>query len=285
MYELTIQNKKGIAINFNSIGGPFTIIDIAGLGPAPATINTSPSSLLDGEKYNSSKVNMRTINLAFAVEKEAEANRLQAYKVFQSARAVDIHYVSSMLNVTIEGYIESVDVTHFEAKQVITVVIVCPFPYFKAAQQVVNELYSLINMFHFPFASTATPELIFGVVNPMTNEAVINNGAVECGLIFELYARDTLSNPKIYNYLTNEFIGLNFQMQAGDLITINTEKGKKSVTLLRDGSETNLFNYLMEGITWLQLEVGGSEFVYQVTSGVITNLLVTIKHNDLFEGV
>lgn len=285
MYELTIQNKKGIAITFNNIGGPFTIIDIAGLGPAPATINTSPSSLLDGEKYNSSKVNMRTINLAFAVEKEAEASRLQAYKVLQSARAVDMHYVSPMLNVTIEGYVESVDVTHFEAKQVITAVIICPFPYFKAAQQIVNELYSLINMFHFPFASTATPELVFGVINPMTNESVINDGAVECGLIFELYARDVVSNPKIYNYLTNEFIGLNFQMQAGDLITINTEKGKKSVTLLRDGSETNLFNYLMEGITWLQLEVGGSEFIYQVSSGVITNLLVTIKHNDLFEGV
>ena len=74
-------------------------------------------------------------------------------------------------------------------------------------------------------------------------------------------------------------------MQAGDVIIITTGRGEKSVTLLREGVETNLFNYLMEGITWLQLEVGGSAFVYEIGSGLISDLLVTIKHRDLFEGV
>ena len=74
-------------------------------------------------------------------------------------------------------------------------------------------------------------------------------------------------------------------MQAGDVITITTEKGNKTVMLLREGVETNLFNYLMEGITWLQLEVGGSAFVYEVGAGLISDLLVSIKHRNLFEGV
>lgn len=285
MYELSLQNQNGNQLTFNQIGGPFTITTIEGLSPADATINTSESALLDGQKFNSSKVNMRTINLAFAIEKNAEANRLAVYKVIQSSKPITLNYQSSTLNVFIEGYVQSINISHFEIKQIATVVIICPFPFFKAAQEMINELSSLISMFHFPFASTEEPELVFGYVDPMINEVISNNGAVECGLTFELYAKSAVTNPKIYNYVTGDFIGLNYSMEAGDVITITTERGNKTVTLLRSGIETNLFNYLMENITWLQLEVGGSAFVYEISSGLISDLLVTIKHRDLFEGV
>lgn len=285
MYNMVLQNKSGHKLNFNQLGGPFTITKVEGLSPASATINTSGSALIDGEKYNSSKVDMRIINMAFAIEYNAAENRLDVYKVLQTSKAITLFYKSDQLDVFIEGWVQSINVDHFAVKQVVTVAIICPFPFFKAAQETINELSSLINMFHFPFASTEEPELVFGYIDPTNTELVENYGAIEAGLIFELYARSGITNPKIYNYSTGEFIGVNYTMVAGDVITINTEKGKKSVTLLREGVETNLFNYLMDDITWLQLEVGGSAFVYEVESGYASDLLVTIKHRNLFEGV
>lgn len=285
MYKLTLQNKNKNELKFNQLGGPLTIKSIQGLSPADATINTSDSALIDGSRYNSSKVNMRTINLAFAIEYDAERNRLNVYKVLQTSKEITMYYKSDLLDVFIEGWVRSVSIDHFSKKQVVTVTIICPFPFFKAAQETINELSSLISTFHFPFASTAEPEILFGYIDPTTTEIVDNHGAVETGLTFELYAKSGIENPKIYNYTTGDFIGINYTMQAGDVITISTGRGEKSVTLLREGVETNLFNYLMEGITWLQLEIGGSAFVYEINSGLISDFLVTIKHRDLFEGV
>lgn len=285
MYELVLQNKNGNRLTFNQLGGPFTIVSIEGLSPADATINTSDSALIDGSIYNSSKVNARTINMAFAIENDAEKNRIEVYKVLQTSKAITLKYKSERLDVFVDGWIRSMPIDHFSKKQVVTLTIICPFPYFKAAQEIVNEISSLIDTFHFPFASTEEPELLFGYIDPTQARLVENNGAVETGLTFELYAKATVNNPKIYNYVTGQYIGLNYEMIAGDFITISTGKGEKSVKLLREGDEINLFNYLMEGITWLQLEVGGSAFVYEVESGLVSNLLITIKHRDLFEGV
>lgn len=284
MYNLTLKNNNK-ELEFNKAGGPFTIKKIDGLSPAKATINTNKIALLDGEKYNSSKVNMRQMIIAFSIDTEAEKNRLLVYSVVRVSHSIEILYKSDLLDVFIEGHVESCSISHFAKKQIVTVSILCEFPYFKSAQEMINDLTSLVSLFHFPFASTATPELVMGYIDPMTSVVISNDGAVETGLIFELYARNTISDPKIYNYQTNEFMKLNFTMQAGDLITINTERGEKSVTLLREGVEQNIFNYWDKDNTWLMLHPEGSAFVYEISSGLISNLLVRIKHRNLYEGV
>lgn len=272
-------------MTFNKIGGPYTITDIKGLSPAKATINTSSASLLDGERFNSSKVNMRTLNIAFAIEKEAEDSRLSAYEVIQPKRPITIYYTSPRLNVFIEGYVETFNITHFAKKQMGTVSILCPFPYFKGMQHMVSELSVVHSLFHFPFASTAEPQLVFGYIDPLTSITIENNGGIECGLTFELYARDSVGGPKIYNHETGEYMQLNINLQEGDLVTINTERGNKSIKLLRDGEEINIFNYLSMNSTWLMLPPGGGAFVYEVETGLASNLFVTISHRDLYEGV
>ena len=152
-------------------------------------------------------------------------------------------------------------------------------------EALMDELKNIINVFHFPFSSTEEPQLVFGYFSNDVGITVENQGDVECGLTIELYARSPVTNPKIYNYITQEFIGLNYSMETADLITIDTRKGEKTVTLLRDGVETNIFNYVMKNSTWLQLEASGSTFVYEVASGVLGDLLVTFKHSNQYEGV
>ena len=284
MFEIILENAAGDQLTFSQ-NSPFTVTEIQGLNPPSATINTSQIALMDGAKYNSSKMNMRTLNVAFAIEYEAAKNRLEVFKVLKSKQYVKFTYIGQYRQVFIEGYIESIDITYFEMKQIVTCAILCPSPYFKEAQQIVNELQSIISAFHFPFASTAEPQLVFGYISNEIGITIENDGDVECGMIIELYAKEAISNPKIFNYITQDFIGLNIDMQQADLITIDTRQGQKSVTLLRSGVETNLFNYVVQGSTWLQLESSGSTFVYEVETGNAADLSVTFKHNNLYEGV
>ena len=284
MFELILENKMGDQLTFG-MNSPFQITEIQGLNPASATINTSELALIDGAKFNSSKLNMRTINVAFAINYNAAQNRLAVYKVLKSKQWIKMTYISQYRQVFIEGYIESIDISMFEMKQIVTCSIICPSPYFKEAQMIVDELYNVISAFHFPFASTDTPELVFSYISNDLGITIDNEGDVECGMIIELYAKDAVEVPKIYNYITREYIGLDISMHAADFVTIDTRQGHKTVTLLRNGVESNLFNYVLEGSTWLQLSANGDTFVYEVLSGATGNLNVTFKHENLYEGV
>lgn len=285
MYNLTIENEYGNSLTFNQVGGAYTITEIEGLSPAEADIQTSTQALIDGEKFNSAKIQMRTLNIAFAIEYSAEHFRMEAYKVLHAKKKVKVSYKSDMRDVYIEGYVKSMPITHFEPKQVVTVSILCPDPYWKGAETIINELASVASAFHFPFASTATPELVFGTIEVGESISIDNDGAAECGLTIECQAIDTITNPKIINYMTNDYFQVNYTLQAGDLLRITTYPGNKAVRLLRDGEWLNLFNYVKNGSTWLQLDIGSNEFVYTVGTGQATDLFVTFKHQTLYEGV
>lgn len=284
MFEIKFENKSGNELLMGT-GTPYTIKEFTGLNPPKATINTNETALLDGARFNSSKLQMRSINIAFAIDAPAEENRLNVYTVIQSKNYIKMYYKSEMLDIFLEGYVESLDFSYFSKKNVATVAILCPFPYFKSAQEVINELSSIINNFHFPFASTAEPELVIGYIDTLASIEIENKGTVPTGLTFELYARRPVTNPAIFNYRTGQFIKINMEMQTGDLIIITTGQGNKTVTLIRNAEEVNIFNYLAKNSTWLQLEENNSDFVYTVDSGVLTDLVITIKHYDLFEGV
>jgi hypothetical protein len=319
MYSFTLENERGNQLAFNQLGGPYTIEEIHGLNPAPATINTSEVALLDGQQFNSAKVQMRTLSVAFAIEYDAAENRIAAFRVCRPKHKIRAYYVSETRDVYIDGYVQSVDVTYFDMKQVCTVTILCPLPYWRVAQAVIDEMSSVVPMFHFPFASTGTMvvasalltedgtpvltesgetifagvstygendgELVMGNIDMLASINIANNGEVETGIIIELQANGPVTNPKVYDYETGDFIGVNFTMQAGDLITINTMAGEKSVTLLRNGVTTNIFNSLMKGITWLQLPFGGGVYTHEEESDLPGNLVINICHFDLYEGV
>lgn len=284
MFEMIFENKNGKQLNFGA-GTPFTIKEFSGLNPPKATINTNETALIDGGRFNSSKLQMRSMNIAFAIETDAAENRLKVYEVVQSKMPLKVYYKSETLDIFIDGYVDDVDFSYFSQKNICTVSVLCPFPYFKAAQEAINELYAVIPKFHFPFHGSADKDIVFGAIDVYTAETVVNKGSVETGLIFELYAKSSIKNPKVIDYQTSEFFQIDIEMEEGDLITVNTMQGNKTVKLLRNAVETNIFNLMDKNSTWLQLGMNNSVYVYEVEEGVLTNLVVTIKHSDLFEGV
>ena len=288
MYSLIIKNKDGLKLEFNSLRAAYNITNIKGLYPPKTTINTSQSALVDGSTFNSAKVNSRSINMAFTIEYPVESNRLAIYKVLRPKEPITMYYKSSKLDVYIEGYVESIEVGHFDVKQKATISILCPQPYLKSAAAVVDELTNLIRSFHFPFYNPVEEQdLVFGHIEDTAQAIVVNNGGIETGIVIEIFCKNNaFSNPTIYNYDTQEYIALDYTFEVGETVVINTVQGEKSITSIKNGIHTNIFNSLVRGSTWLQLPAGGATYVYTVEpSGSEQFAEITISHNDLYEGV
>lgn len=284
MFSMSFENKKGAILKLGD-GTPYTVKEFAGLNPPKATVNINESALVDGGTFNSSKLNCRQVNIAIAVEEAAEDNRLAFYKVVQSKMPLRIYYRSDRLDVFMDGYVEDIDVSFWARKNVITVSVICPFPYLKVADQVITDFSDAIDLFHFPFSSTEDPQLVFGEMFDFVSARVENAGNVPCGLTFKLYANGTIENPMVMDRESGDYFQINRTMYAGDLITVETSQGYRKVSLMRDGNTYNIFNDWDSLSTWLQLDVGGNTFVYSVSSGQMSDLVVEIEHYDLFEGV
>lgn len=286
MYSFILENSKGDQLTFNQIGGAFKITEIEGLNPPDANINTSKIALADGEFFDSAKAKMRTIRLAFSIEKDASANRIKIFNVLKTKQSIRAYFSNEYKNVYIDGYIESINIGYFDMKQICTVAILCPKPYWNGAQTIIDGLSQVVSTFRFPFASLETPEeIIFGYLDPYASVEIANDGDIATGIVITLQARSAVGNPKIIDYITGEYIQLNFSMQAGDLITIDTRAGAKTIKLLRNGVESNIFNSLARGSTWLQLDFNGSVYTYEVGIGNASDLLVNINHINVYEGV
>lgn len=302
MFEMVFENEQGNKLTFGN-GSDFTITEFSGLNPPKATINTNESALVDGGTFNSSKVQMRSMNIAFAVERDAAKNRLEIYKVVQNKKPIKVYYKSEVLDIWIAGWVESTDFTYWATKNVCTVSILCPEPYFKSAQEIINVLSTVIPKFHFPFGSLTEEEiyqvdedqgtieyhpeygLIFGLVDAYTSIEVPNDGYIEAGLTFDFYCEQPVSNPRIIDYISKKWFKLNISMLEGDHIIVTTGQGNKKAILKRNNVETNIFNLIDPGSTWLQLPPGGSLYVYEVGTGTPNDLRITISHYDLYGGV
>ena len=284
IFELILENKNGDKISLTS-NNKYVLTEIDGLNSPNASINTS-DGIFDGERYNSSKMEMRTILLSIDINSPADENRINLYKVARPKEYIKINYKNRLREVFLEGYVNSTSIGYMEMKQNATISIICPEPYFKGAQEIINEIALVIKMFNFPFTSEEEPVLCFGIIQEILETEIINIGETDTGLIITLEANGDVLDPIIFNRGTGEFIGVNFMMRTGDEIIINTNVGEKSVTLFRNGEKTNIFNNLMKDITWLQLRTGNNVFAFETKNGETPeHLTLKFKYSNKYGGV
>ena len=117
-----------------------------------------------------------------------------------------------------------------------------------------------------------------------TQDMVIENSGEKTGFIILIEALDDTSTPTIYNADTGEYFQIKGELLKGDVIIISTKTGHKTVTLTRNGVDSNIINRLVTGSTWLQMYEG--ENTFHVTAGKnVKNLKVTIIHRNAYLGV
>jgi len=282
MFSFSVENAKGEKLQLTN-NENYLIERIEGLEPPDITVNRSKIAGYDGTRYNSSTANERAIVLYIDINKPVEKNRLNLYKYFRGKQKLKLYYSNSSLETYIEGYVEQITTNLFAQQEQFQISIICPETYFNAIDEIITGTSKTISLFKFPFsiASTGIP---FSEYEKNTETNVINDGTIETGMTITFAARGIVNKPKLFNRVTGKFFGLDYEMQAGDVITVNTRKGKKSVSLLREGVSYNLFNYIMDGSIFLNLDVGDNIFVYEAEVG--DNYLdIAFIHRNQFEGV
>lgn len=284
MYSLILENSAGRQIELTN-RTEYQVMEISGLSPPGAVINTSATAHQDGARFSSSKTKMRSMNISLAINKEAEKNRIDLYDVIRTGEQITVHYKNSRRDVSITGYVESFDILFFGQKQTAAVAILCPQPYFRAAQDVINDVNLIIGAFHFPFAIEEAAPVPLSYYGEIAEINIVNIGDITSGMQIEIRASGQVENPRIYNRDTREFFGVKGEFKSGDVIYIDTRKGSKKVRLLRDGEYTNIFNSIERDSTWLDLKTGDNIFTYEGDGSSAEYMNIRFIHSLLYKGV
>lgn len=285
----TIDEKSGLFIT-----------EIEGLGPVKADINMTSLATADGDIYNSSRLQSRNIVISarFTYAKTIEEARLLSYKYFPIGKKVKFQIETDSRFAETEGYVESNEPNIFSKETDVSISILCESPFFlasgKESKQDVD--FSAVEpKFEFEFSneSTSEPLLEFGNIVNKKENTVYYDGDSETGCIITIHAIGNVKNITIYNVKTRETMFLDTDKLTtltgqgfvyGDTISINTIKGHKSITLLREGINTNILNILGKDSDWFQLAKGDNLFAFVAEYGE-QNIQFTITTQIAYEGV
>lgn len=306
IYSIVVTNYLGDRIKLE-LGKPdvsgFLIKSITGLGPAKANVNTTEVSTNDGSLFNSARLSQRNIVLDMVFintvyGESIEDLRQKSYKYFPLKKSVELTIETENRYVKTTGYVESNEPNIFSSQEGTQISIICPDPYFYSAGEDGNNVtnfYSIDPMFEFPFSNESLDEplLVFGEIQIKTEGVITYHGDSEIGVMIYIHAIGPATNINIYNTETREVMRINTEkissltgkgIVASDDIVINTAKGEKSITLIREGVSYNILNCLDKNTDWFMLAKGDNIFAFTADSGV-TNLQFRVENKVIYEGV
>lgn len=283
MFTLKAQNKAGQTIELTH-NDAYTITSISGLDPPDATINTTRNAYADGSMYNSSYVGNRQITITLVINSPAETNRINLYKYFKTKREIRLFYKNDTRDVYIDGYIQSMQISIFDKKQVAQITIMCPKYEFNAVDEDMVAFSTIESLFEFPFAIEESG-MEFSKIVIGEEKNVFNDGELETGITIEIYANGAVKNPTIYNVDTNEYFIIETTINRGDALLINTKINEKCVMLTAaNGEKKSLIGTLKEGSTWFKLSQGDNIFI-ATAAGNPQNMNAICIKQDQYEGV
>ena len=299
--SIIITNYLGEQITLdleNPENSGFIVREIRGLGPCKATINTTEVSTNDGSIYNSARLNTRNIvfDLVF-IGTDIESLRQLSYKFFPIKKPLTLEFLTDNRDCVTTGYVESNEPNIFSSSESATISILCPDAYFYSieAGENITTFYGEDPLFEFPFENNSLTENLieFGDIRQYTDAVIVYDGDSEIGVTITIHSVGEASNISIYNTGTRQQMVIDTAkiesltgsgLIAGDDIIICTVKGKKSITLLRNGEYTNILNALDKKSDWFQLVKGENVFAYTAETGV-QNLQFKVQNDVIYEGI
>lgn len=302
--SLTVTNYLGESLTIpmkNSESTGFILHDMTGLGPPTASVNTSKVATKDGSKYNSARAEERNIVLPmyFTPIPTIEDARHRSYKYFPLKKPVILAFKTDNRECQIVGYVETNEPDICSDREGCQVSIICPNPYFSSIYDTVTSFSGVEAAFEFPFSNEDTlaagnPHIEFGKIVVKAENIVRYGGDAESGVQIRIAASATVKNITIYNVDTrgtmhiyhDKLVALTGSgIVKGDEIIITTDKGSRSVTLLRNGKSTNILNAIdPRNDEWFSLTKGDNIFAYTADEGS-DYLMFVVDHTTLYEGI
>ena len=277
----------------------FLIQSVTGLGPAKATVNTTEVATDDGGAFNSARLEQRNIvfQLIFVEtpEETIEDIRQKSYRYFPVKKRVEILVETDNRHLKATGYVESNEPEIFSSQEGAQISVLCPDPYFYAGGKQVTDFCAIDPVFEFPFSneSLTEPLLVLSEVKNKAEGVVTYLGDAEVGIRICIHAAGEASGITLYTTGTREVMKIDTEklkkltgegLHAKDDIVINTARGEKSITLIREGVSYNILKCLDKNADWFLLTKGDNQFGFTADEG-ITNLQFRVENAIVYEGV
>lgn len=290
--KLTYTNERGESIIFSRASSyHVNFKDVSGLSDVRNAIYSINSMGQDGDTYLGNRIESRDIEIVGYI-KERDKTQLQALRRSMN-RILNPQYTATLtyefgsfrrvIGCTIDNAPAFVRKPIFEQ---FTVQLTCLNPFWREEAETREDVATWLGGFEFPEPDGL--ELYdgweIGYRQPSLIVNVYNSGDVKAGIRIDFRALGAVTNPQLLNVNTQEYIKLNLEMEAGDVLTVSTGYGEKSVTLKRGGVTSDAFRYLDVDSSYLQLAVGDNLFRYSAAANT-ENLEVSIYHNNFYLGV
>ena len=290
LFTLILENAIGDRVDMTTTANQYMTSKIEGLNPPTGTISTSGYAGMSGSYLNNAFIEKRNVVISFAMRGIGiEKRRHQLYRVVKPSRYIKIYYRTANINVYAEGYVESCELNSFEQPISGQISIICPDIYWYSTESLYAYYSSITGAFTFPFSIDEN-----GV--PLGNyqksdQIIIQNDGDETGFTIVLETQNSedvpevaANTPTIYRADSGEYLQIVGDVLKGDIITITTKNGNKTVTLTRGGESFNIINRLASGSTWFQLNNGENTFTVQCQKG-LKNIKVKMIHTNAYLGV
>ena len=286
--------------------GPNEDIDITkvtGLESSELELSTSDNALVDGASVDGKKIKPRPIHIeaSFKSNKNNPENRARVIQFFNpkyTGRALIINMgVSRNIEYELEGWTFGT-AQNMDNKLRILVDLICPDPYMLNVDNFGKNMANISPLFAFPWrvlATRATGKLDYPpkarglMLGGMTmgyrtlhKEVVLSNdGDVPTGVQIQFIAtRGSVTNPKITNTGTGQFMRVKVVMQQGDILLSDTNDRHQVITL----NGVNCYQRIDRQSEPFQLAVGDNYLEYDADVNY-TNLDVNLFYTPKYLGV
>ncbi len=275
-------DKNNNAFNFIN-GSDFILSGIDGLTAADINLATATQALADGDVVQSARANARPIvvYLTTKPETDVESFKRRVLNVIKPKQTGTLHYHHDGRNLTIPATVNKIEMPRFNDQVVLQITFYCAYPFWRDAYYIINTLKNVIGLHHFKMTITAENPLIMGHIQHTITQTINNEGDVAVGLVMELLANDNIDVPKITRESDGAFMEFNINMEAGDVLKIDTNRGNKSAKLIKPNGTYYVLNKLTSASTWLQLETGENAF-YATSANDSTDMYLSLTYKRAF---
>lgn len=307
--SVTAVNFKGESIKmdlFHPESSGFIIIKIDGIGPGKATVTKNDSKVYDGGTITSARLPSRNIKMEiqFLWVNSIEDVRHKSYKYFPLKKPITLIFETDTRTVEIEGVVESNEPDIFSSEESTNISIICPDPYFYASGENarsrtefsgINPLFEIPSNIGYSNESLTEALTEISALYVQSERGIMNYGEVDIGVVISI---KPLAIVKGILTISNVTLGQNMSFDLnkiktitendfhlGDELVINTLRGKKSVTLVREGKNYNALSCIDTKTDWIYLTSGENTFTYYLDGEGIEDLQFSVTNSILYEGV
>lgn len=266
------------------------VTNITGINTVKANINMTGYADSDLKKKNYAALDTRNIVITLRYlatsTKTVEEVRDDAYFFFTPKKKIHLVIKTDRRFVGTDGYVESNEPDIFSKEEASTISILCedPLLYDENGEDIDRSDYNfnaVEPMLEFQLCNDSLTEKLIelGEVRHKPINSIVYEGEYDVGFTIHMHCKGKVTDPVIYSNrqggefklitsrLANILASGSTTFEKGDVITISTIPGHKSIMLLRNGKVYNILHLLLAGSTWPMLKTGTNEFIVDAANG------------------